>query len=54
MTVYIEDEEYMIYVRHLIEHPRLQRLGTIPHHYYSTRLEHSINVSYTSYKIAKN
>lgn len=53
MTPYTEDEEYMAYVGHLIEKPKVQKLKTIPHHYYSTRLEHSINVSYTSYKIAK-
>lgn len=49
---YQEDKAYMAYVGHLIDHPRVQRLGKIVHHYHSTRLEHSINVSYTSYKIA--
>ncbi|MBF0778031.1 HDIG domain-containing metalloprotein [Streptococcus cuniculi] len=53
MADYTEDEEYMVYVGDLIEKPKVQKLGTIPHHYHSTRLEHSINVSYTSYKIAK-
>ena len=37
----------------LIAQPRVQKLKTITHHIYSNRLEHSIHVSYTSYKIAK-
>ncbi len=53
MVAYKQDKEYMDYVGHLIATPKVQKLGKIPHHYYSTRLEHSINVSYTSYKIAK-
>ncbi len=54
MVAYKQDKEYMHYVGHLIATPKVQKLGKIPHHYHSTRLEHSINVSYTSYKIAKN
>lgn len=50
---YKNDKGYMTLVGHLICHPRVQRLDSIVHHYHSTRLEHSINVSYTSYKIAK-
>ncbi len=50
---YQNDDEFMAYVGHLIEKPSVQRLKGIPHHLYSNRLEHSINVSYTSYKIAK-
>ena len=53
MVAYKQDKEYMDYVGHLIATPKVQKLGKIPHHYYSTRLQHSINVSYTSYKIAK-
>ena len=51
---YKKDEEFMAYVGHLIEKPSVQRLKEIPHHIHSNRLEHSINVSYTSYRIAKN
>ena len=40
-------------VGHLISHPRFQKLDGIVQHHHSTRLEHSVNVSYTSYKIAK-
>lgn len=50
---YKKDEEFMAYVGHLIEMPSVQRLKEIPHHIHSNRLEHSINVSYTSYRIAK-
>ena len=48
---YREDDEFMAYVGHLIEKPSVQRLKGITHHIHSNRLEHSINVSYTSYKI---
>lgn len=51
--MYQNDKEYMRYVGHLIGHPRMQRMEDIVHHHHSNRLEHSINVSYTSYKIAK-
>ncbi|MCI5870919.1 MAG: HD domain-containing protein [Streptococcus sp.] len=48
-----KDKEYMEHVGHLIQHPRVQRLEEIVQHHHSNRLEHSINVSYTSYKLAK-
>ena len=51
---YHRDKEYMTYVGHLIQHPKVQKLADIPHHIHSNRLEHSIHVSYTSYKLAKN
>lgn len=50
---YQKDKEFMDYVGYLIENASVQRLKDIPHHIYSNRLEHSINVSYTSYKLAK-
>lgn len=53
MPAYLKDQEYMDHVGHLIDTEKVQRLGEITHHYHSTRLEHSINVSYTSYKLAK-
>lgn len=53
MVPYTHDKEYMRHVGHLIKAPKVQKLGDITHHYHSTRLEHSINVSYTSYKLAK-
>ncbi len=45
---YHRDKEYMAYVGHLI-HPKVQKLADIPC-IHSNRLEHSIHVSYTSYK----
>lgn len=53
MKSYKKDKEYMSLVGPLIDHPRFQKLDGIVQHHHSTRLEHSINVSYTSYKIAK-
>ena len=50
---YHRDKEYMTYVGQLIQHPKVQKLADIPHHIHSNRLEHSIHVSYTSYKLAK-
>ncbi|MET3559124.1 uncharacterized protein ABID29_002273 [Streptococcus rupicaprae] len=50
---YWKDQEYMAYVGQLIDNPRVKRMEAIVHHHHSTRLQHSINVSYTSYKIAK-
>lgn len=50
---YKNDQEFMGYVDHLIRTPNMQKLKDIPQHMHSNRLEHSINVSYTSYKIAK-
>lgn len=53
MQDYLKDRDYMAHVGHLIAHPRVQKLEPIVQHHFSNRLEHSINVSYTSYKIAK-
>ena len=51
---YDHDKEYMTYVGHLIQHPKVQKLSTIPHHIHSNRLEHSIHVSYTVINWLKN
>lgn len=53
MVSYTEDKEYMRYVGDLLKTSKVQKLNTITHHYHSTRLEHSIHVSYTSYRLAK-
>lgn len=50
---YNQDQEFMELVGQLIEHPRFQKLESIVQHHHSTRFEHSINVAYTSYKLAK-
>lgn len=47
------DHEYVELIKDLIECEQVQNLQSITQHHFSTRLEHSISVSYTSYKIAK-
>ncbi|SFH74889.1 HD domain-containing protein [Pisciglobus halotolerans] len=47
------DLEYVKLVEDLMASEAVQKLQTITQHHFSTRLEHSISVSYTSYKIAK-
>ncbi|MDR0846145.1 MAG: HD domain-containing protein [Lactobacillales bacterium] len=48
-----EDAEYLAIVDDLINHDIVQQLEEFKQHRYSNRLEHSLNVSYTAYKIAK-
>lgn len=43
----------MSYVGDLLAKPEVQRLSEYTQHHFSTRLEHSISVSYDSYRIAK-
>lgn len=47
------DSDYVNLIEDLIQCEEVQNLKTITHHHFSTRLEHSISVSYTSYKVAK-
>lgn len=47
------DREYMSYVEDLINTEEVQSLGEFTQHHYSTRLDHSISVSYLSYRLAK-
>ena len=47
------DKEYLALVEDLLENEKFQKLGDITHHHYTTRLQHSIYVSYVSYKLAK-
>lgn len=48
-----EDTEYLSYIEDLLETTEVQRLADFVQHYHSTRLDHSISVSYYSYKVAK-
>ncbi|MBO1307583.1 HD domain-containing protein [Enterococcus sp. 669A] len=48
-----DDKEYMSYVEDLLATEEVQKLANYIQHMNSTRLEHSISVSYNSYKIAK-
>ncbi|MDO5457034.1 MAG: hydrolase [Atopococcus tabaci] len=47
------DTEYMDIVGDLITNDKLQAMDEITHHYHTTRLRHSLSVSYISYKFAK-
>lgn len=47
------DAGYMAIVRPLLETEMVQKLDDITHHYTSTRLQHSLRVSYTSYLVCK-
>lgn len=48
-----EDQEYMSYVGELLERKEVQKLADFKQHRNSTRLDHSISVSYNSYLLAK-
>lgn len=47
------DPEYLAIVQDLLEQPAVQRLAEFTQHHHSNRLQHSIAVSYDSYRIAK-
>lgn len=47
------DEEFLSCVADLLEKEEVQKLKHITHHYYSTRLDHSLAVAYTSFCIAR-
>ncbi len=49
----LKDKEYYKIIKDLYERKEVQTLDSIPHHDTGTRLEHSLNVSYKAYKIAK-
>ena len=48
----INDSEYLFYISDILENEEFKKLDKMGHHGI-TRLEHSIRVSYYSYKIAK-
>ncbi len=48
-----DDAEYVTIVEDLIYHEELLQMEEITHHHFTNRLEHSIRVSYTSFKIAQ-
>lgn len=52
-SVWENDKDYMALVEDLLENEDLLKLDEITHHHYTTRLIHSIFVSYVSYRIAK-
>jgi Predicted HD superfamily hydrolase len=48
-----KDSEYLSYVGDLLETEEVQKLAAFVQHRHSTRLDHSIQVSYRSFKLAK-
>lgn len=51
--IWENDHEYMSIVGDILENKEVLKLDKITHHHYTTRLTHSIFVSYVSYKITK-
>ena len=47
------DKEYVALVADLLRQPAVQKLADYTQHHHSDRLQHSIAVSYDSYRIAK-
>ena len=52
MTKYNKDSEYLLIINDVIENEKFKQIGNIKHHN-TTRLDHSLKVSYYSYRIAK-
>ena len=53
MTKYNKDSEYQFIINNILENDEFQKLNNIKHHN-TTRMNHSLKVSYYSYKIAKS
>ncbi len=53
LKIISQDSEYMSIVSDIIFNPEFQKLTNFTHHNNFTRLEHSLNVSYLSYKMCK-
>ena len=53
MTRKIKDKEYLFIINHILENNEFQKMNDIKHHN-TTRMDHSLKVSYYSYKIAKS
>jgi len=52
MAKYKNDEEYLFIINNIMKNEEFKKIDSIKHHN-TTRLDHSIKVSYYSYKIAK-
>lgn len=52
MSKYNKDQEYLFIINNIIENDEFKKIENIKHHN-TNRLNHSIKVSYYSYKIAK-
>ena len=49
----LKDKEYKKIINKYLNHEAVSKLNTIPHHDTTTRLKHSINVSYKAYLVCK-
>ncbi len=47
------DSDYLEITKDILFHPEVQKLANFTHHKHVSRLIHSINVSYISYKVCK-
>lgn len=52
-AIWENDAEYLAIVDDLLNHPEVRQLENFVHHLFTNRLDHSLMVSYTSYRIAK-
>lgn len=52
-NTYLQDENYLGIITELLENEDVKQLVQYTHHKYTNRLEHSLTVSYNSYKWAK-
>ncbi len=52
MTKYTKDQEYLFIIDKIMDNEEFKKIGNIKHHN-TNRLNHSLKVSYYSYKIAK-
>ncbi|MCA9766742.1 MAG: HD domain-containing protein, partial [Carnobacterium sp.] len=48
-----QDLEYVALIEDLLDREEVKKLKNYTQHHFTTRLEHSISVSYLSYRIAK-
>ena len=53
MTKKIKDQEYLYIINHILENNEFKKMSDIKHHN-TTRMDHSLKVSYYSYVIAKS
>ncbi len=53
MTKYTKDEEYLLIINNILKNEEFKKMANIKHHN-TTRLDHSLKVSYYSYIIAKS
>ena len=53
MTKYKDDKEYLFIIDNIMENEEFKKMDNIKHHN-TTRMNHSLKVSYYSYKIAKS